>query len=586
MNVPPELKIAITEINFLSSPRKYLAEVLQAICNSMGYRFGSIIEVDEQGNGSMFSSYNLPQNYPERVSKVDESILTSPCGEAIKTSKIVVVNDTLSDPRLAPWYDLVRACDLKTIVWVPLKSKGRVFGTYNLYDNRIREVREDELQTLEQIAIIISIAIVSNQYLDKLSSKTKELEKEIIRRKHVEKELRRSEERYRTFIEQSSQGIWCMEFDEPIYTGLPVDEQVRRRYQYGYISECNPALARMYGHPSAEDMIGKRYREFYGSSYDEQNLEAHQSFVESNYQINNVESQEIDKEGNPTYFLNNAVGIIDDGYLVRVWGTQTDITDRKLAEQKLQKILEELERSNKELEQFAYIASHDLQEPLRKIQAFGDRLQKKYKVELEEQGQDYLVRMMNASKRMQTLINDLLRYSRVTTQAKPFEKVDLAETLKEVADDFQFRIQETNGRLESGELPIIYADPMQIRQLLQNLIDNSLKFYKNDVPPVVKVHGKIVDGLCKLFVEDNGIGFEERHRDRIFTIFQRLHGRLEYEGTGIGLAVCRKITERHGGEITAKSKPGQGSTFIITLPLRHNGTLDKKIETGEVIDER
>lgn len=576
MNLPPELKIAITEIDFLSSPRKYLAEVLQAICNSMGYRFGSVIEVDEQGNVSMVSSYNLPQDYPEQVSNVDESILSSPSGEAIQTGKIVVVNDTLSDPRLAPWYNLVRTCDLKTIVWVPLKTKGRVFGTYNLYDNKKRKVPEDELQTLEQIAVVISIAIVSNQYLDKLNSKTKDFEKEIIRRKHVEKELRRSEERYRTFIEQSSQGIWCMEFDEPIYTSLPVDEQVRRRYQYGYISECNTALARMYGHTSAEDMIGKRYQEFYGSSYDEQNLEAHQAFIDSNYQINNVESQEVDKEGNPTYFINNAVGIIEDEYLVRVWGTQTDITDRKRAEQKLQKTLEELERSNKELERFAYIASHDLQEPLRKIQAFGDRLQKKYQAKLEELGQDYLARMLNATKRMQTLINDLLTYSRVTTQAKPFDKVDLSETVKEVVDDFQFRIEETNGRLEIGELPILEADPTQMRQLLQNLIDNCLKFHKKEESPIVKVHGKIVDQNYKLFVEDNGIGFDEKHRDRIFTIFQRLHGRLEYEGTGIGLAVCRKIMERHGGEITARSKPGQGSTFIITLPLKHNGTLTIK----------
>jgi light-regulated signal transduction histidine kinase (bacteriophytochrome) len=270
------------------------------------------------------------------------------------------------------------------------------------------------------------------------------------------------------------------------------------------------------------------------------------------------------------------VGIIEDGYLVRVWGTQTDITDRKLAEQKLQKILEELERSNKELERFAYIASHDLQEPLRKIQAFGDRLNTKYETKLDNQGQDYLTRMLNATKRMQTLINDLLTYSRVTTQAKPFDKVDLSETLKEVIDDFQFRIKETKGRLEIGELPTIEADPTQMRQLLQNLIDNCLKFHKQEEPPTVKVHGKIVGKNYKLFVEDNGIGFDEKHRERIFTIFQRLHGRLEYEGTGIGLAVCRKIMERHGGEITAKSKPGHGSTFIITLPLKHNGKLDTK----------
>ncbi len=239
-----------------------------------------------------------------------------------------------------------------------------------------------------------------------------------------------------------------------------------------------------------------------------------------------------------------------------------------------------LERSNKELQDFASVASHDLQEPLRKIQAFSDRLRSKYATSIDDQGRDYLDRIQNAAKRMQTLINDLLSYARVATKAQPFVSTDLVSLTHEVIGDLETRIEEVHGRVEVGELPKIDADPLQVRQLMQNLIGNSLKYSRTDVPPVVKISSKnlikdpatpsfpLNKPVCQILIEDNGIGFDEVYTDRIFTIFQRLHGRNEYEGTGIGLAVCRKIVERHGGSITARSTPGTGSTFIVTLPLR------------------
>ena len=240
----------------------------------------------------------------------------------------------------------------------------------------------------------------------------------------------------------------------------------------------------------------------------------------------------------------------------------------------------ELQRSNRELQDFAFVASHDLQEPLRKIQAFGDRLRMKFGEKIGEEGIDHLSRMQNAAKRMQTLINDLLTFSRVTTKAQPFVAVDLEKTAREVLEDLETRIQQTNGRVELGKLPTIDADPLQIRQLLQNLIGNALKFHRPETPPVVKVNAKIIDGgkvinsaskdFCRIEIEDNGIGFDEKYLDRIFTPFQRLHARNEYEGTGMGLAVCRKITERHNGEITAESTPGEGTKFIVTLPVKQN----------------
>jgi PAS domain S-box-containing protein len=247
-----------------------------------------------------------------------------------------------------------------------------------------------------------------------------------------------------------------------------------------------------------------------------------------------------------------------------------DIRERKSAEAELHEAMRRLEQSNRELEDFAYVASHDLQEPLRKIQAFGDRLHAKYASELPEQAQDFIARMQSAAKRMQVLINDLLAFSRVTTKAQPFVPVDLEHVAREVAHDLEIRTHEAGAHVEIGKLPELDADPLQMRQLLQNLISNALKFRREGVPPLVVVAGSIEGENAQIVVTDNGIGFEEKYAERIFTMFERLHGRGSYEGTGIGLAICRKIVERHGGEVMARSTPGIGSTFTITLPLHHH----------------
>ncbi len=239
----------------------------------------------------------------------------------------------------------------------------------------------------------------------------------------------------------------------------------------------------------------------------------------------------------------------------------------------LRQLNTELQRSNQELQDFAYVASHDLQEPLRKIQAFGNLLEDEYGPVLGE-GKTYLDRMRNAASRMQILINDLLTFSRVTTKALPFSPVDLDVIVREVVIDLETLVQTTGGTVTIGELPIIEADPLQTRQMLQNLIGNALKFHRPDVPPVISVSAQVQvdeqtgEEQCLIAIQDNGIGFDEKYLDRIFTVFQRLHGRGEYEGTGIGLAVVRKIVTRHGGTITARSSVGEGATFLVTLPLR------------------
>jgi PAS domain S-box-containing protein len=224
-----------------------------------------------------------------------------------------------------------------------------------------------------------------------------------------------------------------------------------------------------------------------------------------------------------------------------------------------------LERSNRELEDFAYVASHDLQEPLRKIQAFSNLLEEEYASKLGD-GADYLGRMRNAAARMSTLIDDLLAFSRVTTKGRVFSKTNLEEIAYEVLNDLETRITKSDGKVTVEKLPTIDADPMQMRQLFQNIISNALKFHRPEVPPIVNISATTKDTKVLIKISDNGVGFDEKYLDRIFSVFQRLHGKESYEGTGIGLAVCRKITERHNGTITAKSTIGRGSTFIITLP--------------------
>lgn len=245
-----------------------------------------------------------------------------------------------------------------------------------------------------------------------------------------------------------------------------------------------------------------------------------------------------------------------------------DITERRFTEWRLAEQHRELERSNEALDEFALVASHDLQEPVRKILAFGDLLKSSAGPLLEGSARDHLARMLNAAARMRTLISDLLRYSQVTTRIQPLIRTDLARIAEEVVADLETTIADAEGRIELGTLPTIEADPLQMRQLLQNLIGNALKYRQKGRSPIVQIACTDPRGpICAITVTDNGIGFNERSAAKIFGMFVRLHGRAEYDGSGIGLAICRKIVERHNGTITATSTANQGATFTVALPV-------------------
>ncbi|MFO8129101.1 MAG: PAS domain S-box protein [Bacteroidales bacterium] len=334
----------------------------------------------------------------------------------------------------------------------------------------------------------------------------------------------------------------------------------------GKMQYVNPALENLFGY-SLED-----YHKLGGSPgllILDNDLREQVDKANESGQSWSGELQMRDKDGMAIdVFLRVDVIRDEQGRSIGYMGIHTDVSEKKDFERKLREYMKKLESSNAELEQFAYIASHDLQEPLRKIQAFSDRLQHKYKDVIDDRGRDYMERMNSAAGRMQEMINDLLSYSRLTTRKNAFAGVDLNLILEEVLSDLETRIDREKGNVEiQGHFPVVQADKVQMRQVFANIIGNGLKYCKPDVPPVILVNSQRENGICRISVRDNGIGFSQEHAEKIFQPFMRLHGRSKYEGNGIGLAIVNKIVQRHNGQITANSEPGKGSEFVIEIPL-------------------
>jgi PAS domain S-box-containing protein len=329
------------------------------------------------------------------------------------------------------------------------------------------------------------------------------------------------------------------------------------------------------------DLIGKNDYDFFPKDEADFFTSKDQKTIKDGKLLDVAEETIQTRHRGPRILHTKKIPVLDASGIPRfLLGISEDITEQKKQEN-LRIYAKALEASNKDLQDFIFVASHDLQEPLRKIQAFGNFLNEEEGKSLSETGKDYLKRIRDASLRMSTLLSDLLDLTRITTRAKPFVPVALNEIVQEVLSDLEIRLEETGGKVEAEALPTLDADPAQMRQLFQNLIGNALKFHKPGETPLIRISAAIDkgEGVCRIQVKDNGIGFDAKYAEKIFNIFQRLHGQGQYPGTGIGLAICRKVVERHGGKIEAQSQEGAGALFVITLPLRQAGMNSKQSES-------
>lgn len=376
-----------------------------------------------------------------------------------------------------------------------------------------------------------------------------------------------------TVRKQAEEELWKKDrFLESIIENVPDMIFLKDARDLRFV-RCNRACEELLGY-RREELLGKNDHDFFPK--DEADFfTANDREVLASGTLRDIPAEPVHTRYKGVRWLHTKkIPIRDEhGEPVYLLGISEDITERKVAEEaklraeeELHRSAADLARSNEELEQFAYVASHDLQEPLRKIQAFSDLLMKTAAPVLDAESKDYVQRIQGAAGRMRALIQDLLALSRVTSKARPFVPVDLRDIARETIADLEVPIAETKAAVELGDLPAVHADPAQMRQLFLNLLGNALKFRNKDEPPRIVVSGREDGERVEIAFEDNGIGFDDRYADRVFKPFQRLHARERYPGTGIGLAICKKIVDRHGGHLRVTSAPGRGATFFVTLP--------------------
>lgn len=371
--------------------------------------------------------------------------------------------------------------------------------------------------------------------------------RDITERKRVENALRDSEENFRAIAESANDCFF-------ITTGKENFTFVNKRAaeMTGYsISELLKLTMKDILHPDESNKVIERYRKR----------------IEGKPVPTQYETIIVHKNGKSIPIELSATKIVWKG-LPADLAIVRDISERKESEENFKKIMEDLKRSNAELEQFAYVASHDLQEPLRMVASFTQLLARRYKDKLDNDANDFINFAVDGATRMQNLINDLLTFSRVGTRSKPFTPTDTNIILKTVLNNLRTQIDETKANISYDPLPVIMADDSQMIQLFQNLISNAIKFHRENVNPEIHMSAEVKKDEWVFYVRDNGIGIDNKFFDRIFIIFQRLHKKDEYGGTGIGLAMCKKIVQRHDGKIWVESEPGKGSTFYFSIPKK------------------
>ncbi len=373
---------------------------------------------------------------------------------------------------------------------------------------------------------------------------------DITDRKKAEEALLDSEDHFRDLYENAPNA----------YFSIGADGRIRR---------CNRRTGELLGY-AVEELVGKPVLELYAETPNGKKKAAEvleRSRAGETVRDEQLEMQKAD--GNSIWInLSLSPGRDTEGRIIEIRSIAVDITERRRTEELLSKRTRELEETNNELQQFTYVASHDLREPLRMITSFSQSLEKRYKDKLDKTANEYIGFVVDAAARMQNLIDDLLVYSRVGTRGLPFEPVDMEKTLRSTLANLKMSIEETKTRISHDSLPIIQADSAQMMQVLQNLLDNAIKFRREEEAPAIHLSARREGEEWVFSVKDNGIGIAPELFGRLFILFQALHTRNEYPGTGVGLAIAKRIVQRHGGRIWVESQPGKGSTFYFSIPFR------------------
>ncbi len=530
---------ALTKIDVLSPPKQYITKLLEAVCRQLGYSFGSVIELDHDGWGWMFASYNLPENYLETVNQT-APILSSPSGEAIKTGEIVVSYDPLSEKRLEPWYDIIEQNDIKIIVWVPLLNKGRAFGTCVLYDNGARQIDELEWHTLQQIGVTISIALASNQYLNKLNGKTRELEAEVARRKQAEETIHESE-RFLTNIFTSIQDGLCV---------------LDTRYN---IIRLNHTAEKLYA--GNQTVIGKKCYQV---------LRGRDAICDGCPAIRTLAGGESDHEVLPN---KNAAGeiigwseiysfpLIESltGKIKGVTLYIRDITEQRKMEQEMSRF----ERLNLIGEMAAGIG-HEIRNPMTTVRGFLQLLGGKKEC---SQFRNFFDLMIEELDRANSIISEFLSLAKNRMTEFSLQNINAIVNSLHPLIDADAMNMDKYVEVKLEDVPDLWLDEKEIRQLILNLVRNGLEAMEGEEALTIRTY--TAENEVVLAVTDRGRGIEPEVLERMGTPFFS----TKDNGTGLGLAVCYSIAARHNASIKIQTG-SEGTTFTVhfrqcCLPEQH-----------------
>ncbi len=483
-----------------------------------------------------WSSKSLPQKYTNAIEGIEIGDNVGSCGTAASLKEKVVVSDIATDSRWADYKELALAEGLQACWSYPIiNGRNEVMGTFAIYYRQIKSPSQEEENTIERARNLLLI---------------------ILENRMAQEGIRLSNQRYDLVAKATNDIIWEWDLETDI------------------VVNANEGFGKMYGYKPAKISADyHRWKRWIHPEDFDRVLQKRRAVLDNPELLYWDDEFRIVNRDGRYYFMYHKAYIIRDasGKAVRLFGSTQNITQQKEDEallielnNRLKQRADELAASNVELERFAYIASHDMQEPLRMITSFLQLFKKKYEDQIDETAEQYIHYAMDGAERMRKLITDLLEYSRIGSNKDSFEEVNTTALVQEVANVFVNRVTETAATIEFGELPVIHANKTQMFQLFQNLIGNALK-YSGKEPPVIQVTGREEEKHYLFSIRDNGIGIKPMFFEKIFVLFQRLHHKNEYSGTGIGLTVCKKIVERHDGRIWLESEPGIGSCFYFTI---------------------